>query len=117
MHQHRHCVTMSTGISLCIWVFLLYSCSSGAWGELALDCCLKVSHTEIPARIVRGFQRQVRGSGCDISAVVFITKKNLNLCAPPGTPWVENLINNLEKEYKKCQQVKFKRGRCKSLRM
>ncbi|KAG9353763.1 hypothetical protein JZ751_011886 [Albula glossodonta] len=58
MYQHRHSMTMSTGISLCTWVFLLYCCSSGAWGELALDCCLKVSDTEIPARIVRGYQRQ-----------------------------------------------------------
>ncbi|KAJ8392784.1 hypothetical protein AAFF_G00072680 [Aldrovandia affinis] len=115
-HQHRRSATMATGISLGFCIFFLYCCSNVALGEMALDCCLRVSHAKIPAHILRGYQRQVGGNGCDISAVVFITKKDRNLCAPPGTPWVGDLIKILDKERKRCQANKFKGKRCKSLK-
>ncbi|KAJ8339093.1 hypothetical protein SKAU_G00358790 [Synaphobranchus kaupii] len=107
---------MTTGVLLCVCVFFLHCCSHVTRGELALDCCLKVSHTKIPPHIVRGYQRQVGGNGCDISAVVFITKKRRHLCAPPRSPWVETLTANLDKEWKRCQDGKFKRKKCKTLR-
>ncbi|XP_035246045.1 C-C motif chemokine 19-like [Anguilla anguilla] len=117
MHQHQQSTTMATGIAFCVSIFFLLCSSNVTRGELALDCCLKVSHAKIPTHIVRGYQRQVGGNGCDISAVVFFTRKGRNLCAPPGRPWVETLTAHLDKERKRCQDSAFKQGkRCRTLR-
>ncbi|XP_036384087.1 C-C motif chemokine 19-like [Megalops cyprinoides] len=107
---------MATSISLCLWVFLLYCLSSVIQGERAMDCCLRVSYEEIPKHIVKRYTHQTRGYGCDISAVIFTTKRNRNLCAPPGVSWVADVISYLDKELKRCKERSFKGQRCKSLR-
>ncbi|XP_061071737.1 C-C motif chemokine 20-like [Conger conger] len=107
---------MTTGITLCLGVFLLLCCFNVAQGELAVDCCLRVSHTRVLPHFVRGYQRQVGGNGCDISAVIFITRRNRNLCAPPAAAWVEALTAQLDKERKRCQDRALKRKRCRTLR-
>ncbi|KAM4709650.1 C-C motif chemokine 19-like [Discoglossus pictus] len=82
-------------------VFLLIACFwaasqvSGNTG-VANDCCLKVSKKEIPLKNVRCYRVQDEVSGCNIRAVVFTTRKNKNLCAPPGEPWVIILKNKVK---------------------
>ncbi|XP_023694683.1 C-C motif chemokine 19-like [Paramormyrops kingsleyae] len=97
--------------------FVFLCCLYITQGQLAVDCCLKVSGTEIPKRIVRGYIRQTGGQGCDISAVVFITMKNRRLCAPPGASWVNELISYLQEKRYGCIQNKFKNKWCKNFKL
>ncbi|XP_078530811.1 C-C motif chemokine 19-like [Lissotriton helveticus] len=78
--------------TLCLCSILQVHCSNND----VVDCCLKVSATRIPFRHLKGFQIQSLEDGCAIEAVVFITKKDKPLCAPPSQRWVHRLINQLK---------------------
>ncbi|XP_048874601.1 C-C motif chemokine 20-like [Brienomyrus brachyistius] len=97
--------------------FVFLCCLYITQGQLAVDCCLKVGGTKIPKHIVRGYIRQTGGEGCDISAVVFITKKNRRLCAPPAASWVEDLISYLQEKREGCIQNKFRDKWCKNFKL
>ncbi|XP_018615543.1 C-C motif chemokine 19a.1 [Scleropages formosus] len=109
-------MTSGNILTLCLWICLLYCCYTVTQGELAVDCCLSVSYKPIPAQVVRGYMRQDKGNGCDHSAVVFITRKNIRLCAPPEAAWVKNLISNLNNLLKKCKAKKFQGRKCDELK-
>ncbi|KAJ1211396.1 hypothetical protein NDU88_006756 [Pleurodeles waltl] len=78
--------------ALCLWSILQVHCSNND----VVDCCLKVSEARIPYRHLKGFQIQSFEDGCTIEAVVFITKRDKSLCAPPNQQWVHKLINKLK---------------------
>ncbi|XP_066575970.1 C-C motif chemokine 19 [Amia ocellicauda] len=75
---------------------LLLSLARGM-DEGSVDCCLTTSPTPIPFQIVREYFAQSNSEGCIIPAIVFITKRNRRLCAPPDAPWVQELIVRLKK--------------------
>ncbi|KAI1900448.1 hypothetical protein AGOR_G00050040 [Albula goreensis] len=97
-------------------LFWLHYCSSPSQGELALDCCLKVSKHPIPKRIVNDYKVQVKGQGCDIEAIVFITKKDKRLCAPHGSVWVQELISAVIERKKWCKKNNFKHKGCRGIK-
>ncbi|XP_072269930.1 C-C motif chemokine 16-like [Pyxicephalus adspersus] len=66
------------------------------------DCCLTTAERKIPYRILSGYRHQDWHSGCNISAVVFKTHKNRQLCAPPNSDWVKKYIECLDNKKKKC---------------
>uniref|UniRef100_A0A452HUP7 C-C motif chemokine n=1 Tax=Gopherus agassizii TaxID=38772 RepID=A0A452HUP7_9SAUR len=62
----------------------------------ALDCCLRTSHVPIPRKIVLDYAVQRIPDGCPIHAVVFITVRGKQLCAPPHAHWVRRLTERLD---------------------
>ncbi|XP_041094571.1 C-C motif chemokine 19-like isoform X2 [Polyodon spathula] len=100
-----------TALFLC--TFLLYCCSK-AYGDsnLVVDCCLRVSNTPIPIKIVKNYKKQGQQDGCDLTAVVFTTKGNRKLCAPPREPWVNSLIDKIDKRSQLCRNHKLKNRMC-----
>uniref|UniRef100_A0A8C4WEA4 C-C motif chemokine n=1 Tax=Gopherus evgoodei TaxID=1825980 RepID=A0A8C4WEA4_9SAUR len=62
----------------------------------ALDCCLRTSHVPIPRKIVLDYVVQRIPDGCPIHAVVFITVRGKQLCAPPHAHWVRRLTERLD---------------------
>ncbi|XP_071011980.1 C-C motif chemokine 19a.1 [Oncorhynchus clarkii lewisi] len=96
-------------------VLFLYSCCRVTQGQMVMDCCLTVSQRAIPRHVVIGYQPQVRGQGCSISAVVFTTRRGLKLCAPTDPTWVTDLMNLMDRLIKKCHETNFKAKHCKKL--
>ncbi|XP_051950869.1 C-C motif chemokine 19a.1 [Xyrauchen texanus] len=107
-------------LSVCLCALALILCNSPAeaQADLALDCCLKVSHQIIPKQILLSYQKQFRGDGCPLDAVVFRTRKDRNLCAPPATEvqWVRDLTKFLDTRLRKCKETKFQAKRCEALK-
>uniref|UniRef100_A0A8C3SVY9 C-C motif chemokine n=1 Tax=Chelydra serpentina TaxID=8475 RepID=A0A8C3SVY9_CHESE len=62
----------------------------------ALDCCLRTSQVPIPRKIVLDYVVQRIHDGCPIHAVVFITVRGKQLCAPPHAHWVRRLTERLD---------------------
>uniref|UniRef100_W5K112 Chemokine (C-C motif) ligand 19a, tandem duplicate 1 n=1 Tax=Astyanax mexicanus TaxID=7994 RepID=W5K112_ASTMX len=87
-------------------ILVLYSSVETPY--IAMDCCLSVSHQVIPSNIVVRHRDQVKGEGCPISAVIFVTKKGKYLCAPSGEQWVNNLKTEVDRILHKCQKNNFK---------
>ncbi|KAL6465262.1 hypothetical protein MHYP_G00253950, partial [Metynnis hypsauchen] len=106
----------SAGVSsLCVALWLtgliLSSNLTVSSGELAVDCCLSVSNHPIPRDLLVGYRVQLKGEGCLIDAVLFQTKKNKVLCAPPDSLWVKQRKNYLE-----CRKNGFKEKHCKAMK-
>ncbi|XP_023991565.1 C-C motif chemokine 20-like [Salvelinus sp. IW2-2015] len=95
---------------------VLYVCYQVTQGQMVMDCCLEVNKKEIPPRIVTGYQPQVRGQGCSIDAMVFLTKKGRKLCAATGPAWVTNLMKHMDKLIKMCHNTNFKGKHCKKMK-
>ncbi|KAJ8285522.1 hypothetical protein GJAV_G00027800 [Gymnothorax javanicus] len=107
---------MNSSISiLCFGLLCLFCWSNLIQGEPVLDCCLKVSHVEIPKRIVKSYENQVKGQGCDIDATVFTTRRNIKLCAPTEPSWVKALMATVDSKLKRCQQKNFQPKWCHGL--
>ncbi|KAJ8287105.1 hypothetical protein GJAV_G00047720 [Gymnothorax javanicus] len=89
-------------------VLVLCTYATASTDEL-LDCCLSTKNKPIPFSILKDYSIQAVSGGCQIPATVFITKKDLRLCAPPRnrSKWVAKLIKKLDKKDKQRQ----KRGR------
>ncbi|XP_063309645.1 C-C motif chemokine 19-like [Pelobates fuscus] len=60
------------------------------------DCCLDVKNIQIPAKRVKAYYMQDGTNGCNIKALVFITRKNRHLCAPHNVDWAIKLKNMIE---------------------
>ncbi|KAM4577041.1 C-C motif chemokine 21-like [Odontesthes bonariensis] len=75
-------------------------CFMFAAAEVPLDCCLKVSQRRLQSKNIVSYSVQDAGKGCDISATVFVNKLGKSLCVvhPQGNPWVQNIINILDKK-------------------
>ncbi|KAJ8380649.1 hypothetical protein SKAU_G00014270 [Synaphobranchus kaupii] len=99
----------------CLGLLCLFCCSSLTQGELVLDCCLKVSNSRIPKNNVKSYAKQAKGHGCNIDAVVFTTKRNVNLCAPTEQGWVKALMTNVDRKLKWCAKRKFQPKLCVGL--
>ncbi|XP_007547433.1 C-C motif chemokine 20-like [Poecilia latipinna] len=80
-------------------LFLGLICFHVATAQIVMDCCLSVSEKRLIPKNIVSYKLQVAGSGCDISATVFLNKKGMKLCVvpPEGNQWVQNLIRTLEK--------------------
>ncbi|XP_054895620.1 C-C motif chemokine 20-like [Poeciliopsis prolifica] len=89
---------MATKAAALILLGLL--CIEFASAELVVDCCLTVkSEKRLNPRNLVSYSVQRAGMGCDISATVFVNRRNMKLCVVPaeGNPGVQKLIDFLEK--------------------
>ncbi|XP_069069571.1 C-C motif chemokine 21 [Pleurodeles waltl] len=68
--------------------------------NIALDCCLKTSNHPIQLKILWRYEDQNPDQGCPFPAVVFITKADKKLCAPPKLPWVLKRKKQLDNKKK-----------------
>ncbi|KAK9975200.1 hypothetical protein ABG768_023253 [Culter alburnus] len=111
-------VIPALSVILCALVLILYSSPAEAQADLALDCCLTVSHKVIPKQILLTYRKQIKGDGCSLDAVIFMTRKFRYLCAPPVTEeqWVKENIKFLDTRLKKCKETKFHEKRCHALK-
>ncbi|XP_043096470.1 C-C motif chemokine 19a.1 [Puntigrus tetrazona] len=105
-------------VILCALALVLHSDPAEAQADLALDCCLTVSHKVIPKQVLLTYRKQFRVDGCPRDAVVFMTRKALRLCAPPAAEeeWVKDTVKFLDTRLKKCKEIKFHGKRCQGLR-
>ncbi|XP_053265087.1 C-C motif chemokine 19-like [Podarcis raffonei] len=79
-------------VALCVW-----STQQVSGDYQVMDCCVRTSSMPIPAKVVRDYRDQYVQDGCPVRAVIFITIRGRNLCAPPHTPWVKHLKETLNR--------------------
>ncbi|XP_069470872.1 C-C motif chemokine 5-like [Ambystoma mexicanum] len=63
-------------------------------GSDTTPCCFFHAKRQIPLRHVREYY--YTSSRCPKPAVVFITRKNRQICTDPESDWVKDYVNNLE---------------------
>nr|XP_009940995.1 PREDICTED: C-C motif chemokine 21-like [Opisthocomus hoazin] len=75
-------------------------------GSSASDCCLKYSQKPIPRSLVKSYTIQGPELECYLTAVVFTTKKDKQICASPTDPAVRKLMQSLDKQGKNDKEKK-----------
>ncbi|KAJ6663065.1 hypothetical protein lerEdw1_010886 [Lerista edwardsae] len=64
-----------------------------------LDCCHGTTATPFPTKLVnrlRTYRVQGPHMGCPLPAIVLVTKRERELCAPPEAPWALDLKRRLD---------------------
>ncbi|XP_060622764.2 C-C motif chemokine 20 [Anolis sagrei] len=69
------------------------------------DCCLSYTKRPLPRQAIKGFVEQLSSEVCDISAVIFITKRGLRACANPKDRWVKKHLQWLSTKLKKMSKL------------
>ncbi|XP_011807269.1 PREDICTED: C-C motif chemokine 16 [Colobus angolensis palliatus] len=85
-------------LSLLILILILIitsaSCSQPKvpeWVNTPSTCCLKFYEKVLPRRLVVGYRKALN---CDLPAIIFITKRNQEVCTNPSDNWVQEYIKN-----------------------
>ncbi|KAL0979853.1 hypothetical protein UPYG_G00190690 [Umbra pygmaea] len=105
--------TGSATLLLCVVFLCSYQVTQG---QTLSDCCLTVSEKLIPKHLVIHYQSQIRSQGCNMDAMIFITRKGRKLCAPIDTAWVSELVKHVDHFTKKCKESSFKGKPCTILK-
>ncbi|XP_045382952.1 C-C motif chemokine 16 [Lemur catta] len=54
-------------------------------------CCLKYHEKILPRKLVVGYQKALI---CHLPAIIFITRKNRDVCSNPSNDWVQEYIKD-----------------------
>ncbi|XP_017389662.1 C-C motif chemokine 16, partial [Cebus imitator] len=54
-------------------------------------CCLKYNEKVLPRRLVIAYRRALN---CYLPAIIFVTKKNREVCSNPSNDWVQEYIKD-----------------------
>ncbi|XP_066111480.1 C-C motif chemokine 5 [Saccopteryx bilineata] len=68
--------------------------SASPYASDTTPCCFAYTSRPLPRTHIREYF--YTSSKCSIPAVVFITRKNRQVCADPQKKWVRDYINTLE---------------------
>ncbi|XP_062984792.1 C-C motif chemokine 19-like [Elgaria multicarinata webbii] len=89
-----HCLGVLCLVSLSFWSVLQVS-----GDHQVMDCCLRTSPVPFPHKLVRNYREQRIQEGCPVHAVVLITVRGKQLCAPPSARWVKHLKRMLDRRH------------------
>ncbi|XP_001374200.2 C-C motif chemokine 3-like 1 [Monodelphis domestica] len=64
-------------------------------------CCFEFTSKKIPSKFVVSYG--ITGSRCSKEGVIFVTRRNFEICADPNEQWVQNIINDLDMKNAKTQ--------------
>ncbi|KAK2503802.1 hypothetical protein MC885_012378 [Smutsia gigantea] len=54
-------------------------------------CCLKYHDKVLPRKLVVGYRKALN---CYLPAIIFVTKKNREICANPNNKWVQDYVKD-----------------------
>ncbi|XP_053424953.1 C-C motif chemokine 16 [Nycticebus coucang] len=54
-------------------------------------CCLKYHEKVLPRKLVAGYRKALN---CHLPAIIFVTKRNREVCANPSDKWVQEYIQD-----------------------
>ncbi|XP_062448224.1 C-C motif chemokine 5-like isoform X1 [Rhea pennata] len=84
----------AVAVSILLIATLFSQASSGPIGADTTVCCFSYALRKLPQSHVKDYF--YTSSKCSQPAVVFITRKNRQVCANPDARWVKEYVNYLE---------------------
>ncbi|KAG9273784.1 C-C motif chemokine 8-like [Astyanax mexicanus] len=76
---------------------MLYSPEKQGNEARAVTCCLETSKTMLRLDLLKGYKEQ-KTFLCPVHAIIFTTKKNINICSDPTAPWTIRAKKFLDKK-------------------
>ncbi|KAF7642832.1 hypothetical protein LDENG_00250030 [Lucifuga dentata] len=102
--------------TLFLSILFLSCCCTGILAQIPVNCCLEVKEAPIPQRIAIDYHQQISGHGCSIDAIIFVTRKGKNLCAPVNKEWVCRLMRHVDNIKERCKENNYTGSRCRDLK-
>ncbi|XP_054888599.1 C-C motif chemokine 20 [Poeciliopsis prolifica] len=93
-------------ISLFITVGIL-SPAPAAGFRTSKPCCTRHSKQPVPFENIKGYREQSTLEHCRISAIIFYTINNQEICASPNDNWVKEALDLLSSKLKAMSQKRL----------
>ncbi|KAM9821488.1 uncharacterized protein ACBT44_007060 [Syngnathus typhle] len=94
-------------------LILVFCCCTVSHGQMPSDCCLEAHGVAIPEKLpLVDYRLQIAGSGCRISAIVFVCRKGTKLCFATNAPNVRNAMRKVDRLKKFCRNKNYKVPAC-----
>ncbi|XP_066473284.1 C-C motif chemokine 19-like [Tiliqua scincoides] len=100
-------MALRSQLLLCLLAALVCTLQVQGSDNAVLDCCHGTTDRPFSvkqAHRLRTYRIQGPQMGCHISAIVLITKKGRELCAPPDAPWALDLKRRLDERVARQKQ-------------
>ncbi|XP_030665036.1 C-C motif chemokine 16 [Nomascus leucogenys] len=83
-------------LSLLVLILIITSASCSQpkvpeWVNTPSTCCLKYYEKVLPRRLVVGYRKALN---CHLPAIIFVTKRNREVCTNPNDDWVQEYIKD-----------------------
>ncbi|XP_053180940.1 C-C motif chemokine 20-like isoform X1 [Scomber japonicus] len=95
-----------------LFCVLFLSCCIATLAERLVDCCNDVHRATIERRSLADYRRQFRGQGCDIDAVIFVTRRGKELCVATDSPGLSDVMRHVDYLKKFCKEKNYRHRRC-----
>nr|XP_026236049.1 C-C motif chemokine 16 [Urocitellus parryii] len=59
--------------------------------NIQASCCVTYYEKTLPQKLVKGYREALT---CHLPAIIFVTKKNREVCANPNDSWVQDYIKD-----------------------
>ncbi|NXP73727.1 CCL4 protein, partial [Ramphastos sulfuratus] len=90
---------MKVSAALFVLLLITASCSQTLSGPAGSDlpiCCFSYTHHKLPRKLIRRYYST--SNSCTLPAIVFITKKGLQVCANPNDSWVRSYLEKVKQK-------------------
>ncbi|XP_039081662.1 C-C motif chemokine 16 [Hyaena hyaena] len=82
-----------------LFILILISTTPALYGQSKIPeslnhsptCCLKHHEKVLPRKLVVGYRKALN---CYLPAIIFVTKKNREVCTNPNNKWVQEYIKD-----------------------
>ncbi|CAG5919066.1 C-C motif chemokine 3-like [Menidia menidia] len=78
--------------------------------QIPLDCCLAVKNRTLDKTLFADYYPQAKG--CNIDAMILVTRREKNLCVPPHEVWVQKIMSHIDSVKTWCKKKNYKGKRC-----
>ncbi|XP_053180942.1 C-C motif chemokine 19-like isoform X3 [Scomber japonicus] len=95
-----------------LFCVLFLSCCIATLAERPMMCCTGVSRTTIERLSVADYHLQVKGHGCSIDAVIFVTRRGKELCVATDSPGLSDVMRHVDYLKKFCKEKNYRHRRC-----
>ncbi|XP_062273446.1 C-C motif chemokine 20-like [Scomber scombrus] len=95
-----------------LFCVLFLTCCIATLAHMPMDCCMSTSRPTIVKQSVVDYRRQVKGQGCPIDAMIFLTRHGKKLCSVTDLPGLSEVMTHVDNLKKRCKDGTYKTKRC-----
>ncbi|XP_068506266.1 C-C motif chemokine 19-like [Syngnathus scovelli] len=100
-------------LSFFLVLILVSCCCTVSHGQMPSDCCLEAHGEAIPKKLpLVDYRHQIAGSGCRISAIVFVCRSGAKLCYATNAPNVQKAMKRVDRLKNFCRNTNYEDQHC-----
>ncbi|XP_016528783.1 C-C motif chemokine 3-like [Poecilia formosa] len=86
---------LRVALMVVLWISLVLPPCHSQDGRVPTDCCFQFFRNRVNRDLISSYYRT--DHRCVLRGVVLITRRGRNICVDEKEPWVQNIVEHLEK--------------------